>query len=75
MVLKNAGLSTFLGLVKDVAKEPVSFDLTTMACPFGLRWTLGRPVIKNGVEELDAFMKDKIRLYTEGAKRLGLGKK
>ena len=34
----------------------------------------GFELINVGVEEMDAFMKDKIRLYTEGAKRLGLGK-
>ena len=28
-----------------------------------------------GVAEMDAFMKDKIRLYVDGAKRLGLGNK
>jgi tripartite-type tricarboxylate transporter receptor subunit TctC len=34
----------------------------------------GFELVNVGVEEMDAFMKDKIRLYTEGAKRLGLGK-
>ena len=35
----------------------------------------GFELVNVGVEEMDAFMKDKIRLYTEGAKRLGLGGK
>jgi len=35
----------------------------------------GFELVNVGVEEMDAFMKDKIRLYTEGAKRLGLGSK
>ena len=35
----------------------------------------GFELVNVGVEEMDAFMKDKIRLYTEGAKRLGLGVK
>jgi tripartite-type tricarboxylate transporter receptor subunit TctC len=35
----------------------------------------GFELINIGVEEMDAFMKDKIRVYTEGAGRLGLGKK
>ena len=34
----------------------------------------GFELVNVGVEEMDAFMKDKIRLYTEGAKRLGLGR-
>ena len=33
----------------------------------------GFELVNVGLEEMDAFMKDKIRLYTEGAKRLGLG--
>jgi tripartite-type tricarboxylate transporter receptor subunit TctC len=33
----------------------------------------GFELVNVGVEEMDAFMKDKIKLYTEGAKRLGLG--
>ena len=35
----------------------------------------GFELVNVGVEEMDAFMKDKIKLYTEGAKRLGLGAK
>jgi tripartite-type tricarboxylate transporter receptor subunit TctC len=35
----------------------------------------GFELVNVGVEEMDAFMKDKIKLYTEGAARLGLGKK
>lgn len=35
----------------------------------------GFELINVGVEEMDAFMKDKTRLYTEGAARMGLGKK
>jgi len=34
----------------------------------------GFELVNVGSNEMDAFMKDKIRLYTEGAKRLGLGK-
>ena len=34
----------------------------------------GFELVNVGVEQMDAFMKDKIKLYTEGAKRLGLGK-
>ena len=34
----------------------------------------GFELVNVGVEEMDAFMKDKIKLYTEGAKRLGLSK-
>jgi tripartite-type tricarboxylate transporter receptor subunit TctC len=35
----------------------------------------GFELINVGTGEMDAFMKDKIKLYTEGAARLGLGKK
>ena len=35
----------------------------------------GFELINIGVEQMDAFMKDKVSLYTEGAQRLGLGKK
>ena len=35
----------------------------------------GFELVNVGVDQMDAFMKDKIKLYTEGAKRLGLGKK
>ena len=35
----------------------------------------GFELVNVGVEQMDAFMKDKTRLYTEGAQRLGLGKK
>ena len=35
----------------------------------------GFELINIGTDEMDAFMKEKIRIYTEGAQRLGLGKK
>jgi tripartite-type tricarboxylate transporter receptor subunit TctC len=35
----------------------------------------GFELVNVGVDQMDAFMKDKVRLYTEGAQRLGLGKK
>jgi tripartite-type tricarboxylate transporter receptor subunit TctC len=35
----------------------------------------GFELVNVGTGEMDAFMKDKIRLYTEGAQNLGLGKK
>jgi tripartite-type tricarboxylate transporter receptor subunit TctC len=35
----------------------------------------GFELVNVGAEQMEAFMKDKIRLYTEGAQRLGLGKK
>jgi tripartite-type tricarboxylate transporter receptor subunit TctC len=35
----------------------------------------GFELVNIGVEEMDGFMKEKIKLYTEGAARLGLGKK
>ena len=35
----------------------------------------GFELINVGVEEMDAFMAEKVKLYTDGAARLGLGKK
>jgi tripartite-type tricarboxylate transporter receptor subunit TctC len=35
----------------------------------------GFELINVGTEQMDAFMSDKVRLYTEGAQQLGLGKK
>jgi len=35
----------------------------------------GFELVNVGMGEMDAFMKEKTRLYTEGARRLGLGKK
>ena len=35
----------------------------------------GFELVNVGSEQMDAFMKDKIRVYTDGAKALGLGKK
>ena len=33
----------------------------------------GFELVNVGVDQMDAFMKDRIRVYTEGAQRLGLG--
>ena len=35
----------------------------------------GFELINIGVEQMDAFMNDKVRLYAEGAQQLGLGRK
>ena len=35
----------------------------------------GFELINVGTDQMDAFMKERIRIYTEGARRLGLGKK
>jgi len=35
----------------------------------------GFELVNVGVDQMDAFMKEKTRLYTDGAQRLGLGKK
>jgi tripartite-type tricarboxylate transporter receptor subunit TctC len=35
----------------------------------------GFELVNVGVEQMDAFMKDKIKLYTDNARLLGLGKK
>ena len=35
----------------------------------------GFELVNIGTEQMDVFMKERIRVYTEGAQRLGLGKK
>jgi hypothetical protein len=35
----------------------------------------GFELVNIGTDQMDAFMKERIALYIEGAKRLGLGKK
>ena len=35
----------------------------------------GFELVNVGLDQMEAFMKDKVRLYTDGAQRLGLGKK
>jgi tripartite-type tricarboxylate transporter receptor subunit TctC len=35
----------------------------------------GFELVNVGVDQMDAFMRDKVKLYTEGAGRLNLGKK
>jgi hypothetical protein len=35
----------------------------------------GFELVNVGTDQMDAFMKERIRIYTEGAQRLGLGKK
>ena len=35
----------------------------------------GFELVNVGVEQMDAFMAEKTKLYTDGAQRLGLGKK
>jgi tripartite-type tricarboxylate transporter receptor subunit TctC len=35
----------------------------------------GFELVNVGTEQMDAFMKERVRLYTEGAQRLGLGRK
>jgi hypothetical protein len=34
----------------------------------------GFELVNVGIDQMDAFMKEKTQLYTEGAQRLGLGK-
>ena len=40
-----------------------------------LAFKSGFELVNVGPEEMDAFMREKVKLYTEGAARLGLGKK
>ncbi|HEY9105551.1 MAG TPA: hypothetical protein VIN58_02645 [Roseateles sp.] len=44
----------FLGLVKNLNERPVEFNLDSMACPFQVRWRLGRPAVRNDASEVGA---------------------
>ncbi len=45
-------LRSFLSSIKGIRSQHVDFDFKTMACPFKVAWTLGRPAIDNRVGEL-----------------------
>lgn len=52
-VLKDsAPLTTFLSNIKDIQSARVKFDFDSMACPFQVAWTLGRPAVANRVGEI-----------------------
>lgn len=52
-VFKDAvPLTSFLSNVKGVRALRADFDLTTMACPFQVAWTLGKPALDNRVGEV-----------------------
>ena len=50
---KPLGLMDFLPLVKDVRKQRMLFDFTTMGCPFDLGLQYRQPFMPNVVTELD----------------------
>ena len=45
-------LLPFLRLMRNIRSEKVDFDLKEMACPFTVRWMLGRPAVDNDVVQL-----------------------
>lgn len=51
---KDLGLVKFLSMVRNLEARPVNFELDTMACPFRVRYTLGRPAMANRVTESGA---------------------
>lgn len=54
-VFKDAlTLGAFLSNVKGIREQRVSFDFGTMACPFQVAWTLGRPRLDNRVGQVGA---------------------
>ena len=54
-VLKDAmPLAAFLSSIKDIQSAQIRFDLNSMACPFQVAWTLGRPAVPNRVGEVGA---------------------
>lgn len=52
-VFKDAvALPAFLSNVKGIRDQRVAFDLNSMACPFQVAWSLGRPKLDNRVGEV-----------------------
>lgn len=49
---KDLPIVKFLGLVKNLNAKPVEFNLDSMACPFKVRWRLGRPAVPNDADEV-----------------------
>lgn len=49
---KDVGLVGFLRMVKNAEATPVNFSLDTMACPFRVKFELGRPALRNRVTEV-----------------------
>lgn len=49
---KDLGLMPFLRMVRNAQAKPVDFDLDTMACPFRVKFELGRPALRNRVTEV-----------------------
>lgn len=45
-------LGSFLRGIKDIQSKQAEFDFTTMACPFQVAWTLGKPALENEVVDL-----------------------
>lgn len=45
-------LGSFLRGIKDIQLKQAEFDFTTMACPFQVAWTLGKPALENRVVDL-----------------------
>jgi len=50
---KPLGLMQFLSSVKDIKRQRLLFDLSTMGCPFDLRLQYRQPFMPNDVRELD----------------------
>lgn len=52
-VFKDAvPLTSFLSHMKGIRAMRTDFDLNTMACPFQVAWTLGKPAVDNRVGEV-----------------------
>lgn len=45
-------LGSFLRGIKDIQSKQAEFDFTTMACPFQVAWTLGKPALENEAVDL-----------------------
>lgn len=52
---KDLTLGKFLGAVRDIRKQRIDFDFTTMGCPFEVRMTYLQPHRPNIVHQLDAY--------------------
>ena len=79
--LKDLPLKSFVGLVKDIDRQTVRFDFSTMGCPFDVQLKLYQPYFPNDAEEVGAANSNRadfltwlsgvtLRLPTDAAKHL-----
>ena len=76
-------VNALVKILTDFSMSPIAYFFVGYGVAYGVNFLVGAEalaaksgfeLVNVGVGEMDAFMKEKIKLYTEGAKRLGLGK-